>query len=170
MKKLLPVSFLTICLVLLGSSFVSAQTSTVVAYVDGDKILSELPAKLEMDKQLIALRETLEADLAEKEAAFQAYVQDIQDKVKNGELSPKQRAEEDQKIKDQRLELQKEAIVADQELGKKEQELTQPIVDSFNAALAKVAQEKGYAYIVDKKLFLYLGGGIDATEDVKAAM
>ena len=87
-----------------------------------------------------------------------------------GDMSPKEQKEAEAQMQEKQQNLKELTAQAEFKLVQKEQELSKPIIDRFNAALKKVAEEKGYAYIVDKKMFLYMGGGIDATEDIKAAM
>ncbi len=51
-----------------------------------------------------------------------------------------------------------------QQLEKRQKELSDKITSDIQAAIAKVAQQKGLATVVDKIAVLY--GGIDVTEDV----
>lgn len=168
MRKILQLSLLAMSFLAISAADLVAQQQ--IAYVDSDALISELPAKKQMDIELESFQKQLNAKLDEERQKFQLYVQDISAKIQNGELSPKQQQEEEAKAKEMQTEVQKLALKAEQDIAKKEQELSQPIIDSFNAALKKVAEDNGYAYIVDKKLFLYFGGGVDATEQVRAAM
>lgn len=168
MRKILQLSLLMVSFLAIGATTVSAQQQ--IAFVDSDALLSELPARQQMDVELESFQKQLNAKIEEEQKKLQLYVQNISSKIQNGELSPKQQKEEEAKVQEMRTELQKKALKADQDLAKREQELSQPIIDNFNAALQKVAEENGYAYIVDIKMFLYFGGGVDATEAVRAAM
>lgn len=168
MRKILQLSLLTMSFLAISTSAVLAQQQ--VAFVDSDALLSELPARQQMEVELESFQKQLNAKVEEQQKKLQLYIQDVSGKIQNGELSPKQQQEEEAKVQEMRTELQKKALEADQDMARKEQELSQPIIDSFNAALRTVAEEKGYAYILDKKMFLYFGGGVDATEEVRAAM
>jgi len=82
-------------------------------------------------------------------------------------MPPIEQQEAEAKLKKMQEDLQLEAGKADQKLAEKEQVLTKPLYDKFNAALEKVATAKGFAYIIDIKVALYSGGGTDATDFVK---
>lgn len=168
MRKILQLSLLAVNFLAVGMSTTAAQQQ--IAYVDSDALLSELPARKQMDVELESFRKQLNAQVEEEQKKMQLYVQEVAAKIQNGELSPKQQQEEETKVQEMRTALQAKALQADQKLSEKEQELSKPIIDSFNAALKKVAEDNGYTYIVDKQMFLYLGGGIDVTEQVRAAM
>lgn len=168
MRKILNLSLLTISFVALTASVSIAQQQ--IAFVDSDAILSELPERKQMEVELESYQKQLSAKVEEEQKKLQLYYQEVMTKVQAGDLSPKQQQDEETKVQQMQTDLQRNALEADQKLAQKEQELSKPIVDKFNAALKKVAEEKGYAYIVDKKMFLYFGGGVDATADVRAAM
>lgn len=167
MRKILQLSLLGAFLLMLGSTGLSAQQ---IAFVDSEKLLAELPARQIMMTELENYRTELEKGLEVDDTEFKTYVADVMNKINGGELSPKQQTEAEAEIQTRQQKMKELTAQAEFKLAQKEQELSKPIIESFNAAMKKVAEEKGYAYIVDKKMFLYMGGGIDATEDIKAAM
>lgn len=167
MRKILQLSVLGAFLLMLGSTGLSAQE---IAYVNSEKLLAELPARKLMQTELENYRSELEKGLEEEDTAMKTYVADVMNKINEGELSPVQQKEAETEISKLQIKMKQLTAEAERKYAQKEQELSKPIIDSFNAALKKVAEEKGFAYIVDKKVFLYLGGGVDVTEDVKAAM
>lgn len=167
MRKILQLSLLGAFFLMLGSTGLSAQQ---IAYVDSEKLLAELPARKIMMTELENYRTELEKELEADDTAFKTFVADVMNKINGGEMSPKQQTEAEAEIQAKQQKMKELTAQAEFKLAQKEQELSKPIIDSFNAAMKKVAEEKGYAYIVDKKMFLYMEGGIDATEDIKAAM
>ncbi|MEM6376869.1 MAG: OmpH family outer membrane protein [Bacteroidota bacterium] len=167
MRKILQLSLLGAFCLMLGSTGLSAQQ---IAYVDSEKLLAELPDRQIMMTELENYRSELEKELETEDTAFKTFVADIMNKINGGEMSPKEQKEAEAQLQEKQQNLKELTAQAEFKLVQKEQELSKPIIDRFNAALKKVAEEKGYAYIVDKKMFLYMGGGIDATEDIKAAM
>ncbi|RHJ86530.1 OmpH family outer membrane protein [Parabacteroides sp. AM08-6] len=61
--------------------------------------------------------------------------------------------------------------VAQQEFGKKQQELFAPIQEKLRDAIKAVGDEKGYTYILDPQAVLYTGNAaVDATPFVKAKL
>jgi len=153
-------------------AFTSATTiqAQTVAYVNSEDILSEMPAYKQAKSDLEAYGKQLEKLLVQKREEMQKYYTKTMEDVQAGNLTPKQQQEAEAKLQQMQADLQKEASAADQQLLKKEQELTKPIHDTFNEAIKKVAKENSYGYIVDQKLLLYSIGGIDATEKVKTAL
>jgi outer membrane protein len=168
MRKILNLSILTISVLALTATISFAQQQ--IAYVDSEAILADMPERKAMDVELESYQKQLSAQVEEEQKKLQLYYQEVMAKVQRGELSPKQQQEEEAEVQKMQTEVQKTALKADQDLAKKEQDLSAPILAKFNAALESVAKDNNFAYIVDKKLFLYLGGGIDATEKVRAAM
>lgn len=167
MRKILQLSLLGAFFLMLGSTGLTAQQ---IAYVDSEKLLAELPDRQIMLTELENYRSELEKELEVEDAAFKEFVADVMSKINAGDLSPKQQTEAEAEIQTKQQSIKTLTAQAEFKLAQREQELSQPIIDRFNAALKTVAEEKGYAYIVDKKMFLYMGGGIDATEAIKAAM
>jgi outer membrane protein len=61
---------------------------------------------------------------------------------------------------------------AQEEIGKKEQEVLTPIIDKARKAIDEVAVEKGYTYVFDASLgvLLYAKDSEDVMADVKAKL
>ena len=57
-------------------------------------------------------------------------------------------------------------VQCQQRAQQKERELFEPLVQSFEAAVQKVAEAKGLTVVIDKSAVLY--GGQDITQDVIA--
>ena len=149
---------------------VSVNAQTKIAYIVSEDIVPEMPAYKRAKSEVEAYGKQLQKILEGKQLEAQQYYEDIMRKAQNGELTPKQEQEAQTKLQEMQANLQKEAADADQKLVTKEGELTKPLYEELDAALKKVAKEKGYAYILDKKFLLYSEGGIDATEQVKTAL
>jgi len=61
--------------------------------------------------------------------------------------------------------------VAEQDVQKKQQELFTPIQQKVQATIKAVGDEKGYMYIIDPSVLLYIGtSGVDATPLVKSKL
>ena len=62
--------------------------------------------------------------------------------------------------------------VAQEDIGKKQQELYAPIEQKVFTAINAVAKEKGYAYVLDISNggIPYFGGGDDLTADIKSKL
>ena len=75
MRKILQLSLLSFLFLAMGMTSAIAQQK--IAYVDSDAILSELPAKKQMDVELQNYREQLQKALASQEEELRTYVSGI---------------------------------------------------------------------------------------------
>lgn len=149
---------------LLGTSTLTAQQT--IAHVNTDTIILRMDEYAQAASKVNAYSQQLEKKLAAERQQIIAYAQQVQAQMDLGEISDTVAAAAQQRINQMQQAFQQSAGNADRQLAQKEQELVQPVYQKFNSALKAVAKEKGYAYIVDQKMFLYLEGGIDATADV----
>ncbi len=168
MKNMIRGLYLALTMLLLSASITTAQTT--IAYIDAEAIIQEMPefkkARIDVEAHAKQLQKSLEG----KQEKLKAFALDYAQKKQQGVLSPKQEYEMDSTYKVMNAELQKETQNAQQNLAKKENTLMTPVYEKFNSTLKTVATEKKWSYIADKKLFLYLEGGVDATTDVKSKL
>lgn len=165
MKKLFLYALVVACMAITVDA--NAQK---VAYIDAETIIQDMPDYKKAKSEVEAYGKQLQNQLKSEEEKVMKYYQDVMAKAQQGLLSPAQQKQEEEKLQGMQADLQKKAMDADQNLANKEGELTKPLYEKFNQALKDVAKEKGYGYIVDKKLLLYSGGGVDATSSVKAKL
>lgn len=152
---------------LLTAAQVEAQT---IAYVQSENIVQAMPEYKSAMANAEAYGKQLQKQLQEQEQNLMKYYQDVMQKAQNGQLSPAQQKEAEQKLAKMQQELQVAVADAEKRLAEKEQSLLKPIYDKFDTALKAVAKSNGYNYILDKKLLLYSTGGIDATDKVKSQL
>ncbi len=139
-KTLLLVAIFTIGL----GSVASAQK---IAHINTDKLLAEMPATKSMKAQLEKLNKTYRDDIEAMYKKLQAKMQkyEAEGKSQTQEVNQK-RAIEVQK--DRQLIGQAEQT-AGQEMQKKYQEKTLPILKKAEDAIKAVAAEKGIIYVLD---------------------
>lgn len=138
-----------------------------IAYVDTDEVITAMPDYKTTQKSLETFQEKLVQELEEEKRAIAKYYTGVIEQVKLGTITPKQQQEAEAKLQKMQTDLQLKTNQADQRLLDKEKSLTAPLYQQFEEALAAVAKKNSYSYILDKKLMLYSGGGIDATEQMK---
>ncbi len=158
---------LVLCLMAFSTNTYAQQK---IAYVDADQILPNMPEYKRAKAEVESYSKILQKQLEGKQAAMQQYYTDVMTRVQNGTMPPVEQKAAEEKLAKMQEELQTLALKADEDLLKKEQELTKPLYEKFENALKTVAQANGYAYVLDKKLLLYDGGGIDATSKIKAQL
>lgn len=161
MKKIFNLTII-MALAMMISSNVTAQK---VAYIEVDSIVVKMPEFTLAQQGIKAYVQQKEQLMQVKEkqiSAFQQELQLIQDDVNeqtwNEKLAQMQRMQQEyQAVKKQ----------AQQDIGAREQAAMQAIYAKIGAALKQVAKDMGYAYIGDKKMFLYAQEDKNVT---KAAM
>lgn len=145
-----------------------------LAYVDTQKILSQIPEYEQAQNQINTLSakwagevDALRAEVNAMEKAYQA------EKVL---LTPKLQEEREQAIEAKRqeaLNLQRQYFGPEGELFKKRKELIQPIQDQIYNAVQEVAKKKRYDMVLDKSgaiTLLYVSRALDISEDVLEKM
>ena len=103
---------------------------------------------------------------------LQQKYQEFQQKQANGELSPVEAEKQGQALKEEEQTLVAFEQESQQKLMAKSEELLQPMQDKVNNAIKMVAQENGYAYILDisQGSVLYADPTTDVSALVKAKL
>ena len=139
-------------------------------HIDSAALLELMPEKATAEKDLEAFakefQSALEAMAKEYEGkvtAFQAGEKDMIATVRNSKM---------REIADLERRIQEFQQQAQEEIGKKEQEVLTPIIDKARKAIDEVAVAKGYTYIFDSSLgvLLYAKDTEDVMADVKAKL
>lgn len=161
-------SIIFLCTFLSFSTNVQAQQK--IAHINSDELIALMPEYKQAKSEVETYSKVLQKELDDQQAAIQKYLQEVSEKINLGQMSPLEQKDAEAKLTKMKADLQTAAGKADQKLLDKEQKLTKPLYDKFNAALEKVAKANGYAYIFDLKMAMYTGGGIDATSLVKTEL
>lgn len=142
-----------------------------VALVNSNEILQIMPEITAMQGQLKELNDqftkemkTMEDEWTNKYNSYIAQQDSLTENIKT------KRMQELQDIQDR---MQNFSQVAQQDMGKKQQELLAPIQEKLRNAIKAVGDEKGYTYIFDNNplIVLYVGNAaVDATPLVKAKL
>lgn len=139
-------------------------------HIDSAALLELMPEKAKAEKELEEFakefQSALEAMAKEYEgkiAAFQQGEKDMIATVRNTKM---------REIADLERRIQEFQQQAQDEIGKKEQEVLTPIIDKARKAIDQVAEEKGYTYVFDSSLgvLLYAKDTEDIMADVKSKL
>ena len=150
------------------TSFVNAQSK--IAHIDVTQLLSAMPEMKAAEAELKKLQETYRADI-------ESSMTELQNKSTQyeNEAASKTREENEKRV----LELQgfQKSIgeaeqAARQELGKKQAELIQPIMEKAKTAIEKVSAALGFDYVIDAQAGgpLIVSKGKDILPEVKAEL
>ncbi len=158
MKRIVKISFL----LLVAFGIASSAQAQKFGYVNSAAILAEMPEVKQLEANLDALQKQLQKKGQNMVQQLQQDYQAIQQKVANGELSPKMQEEEAKKLEDKQAEIAKfEQDMVKQLQEKRDKEL-QPILEKVNQAIADVAKENGLQFIFDEGVILFA----DESQDV----
>lgn len=138
-----------------------------IAHINTDKLLAEMPETKALKAELEKLRTTYRNDI---EGMFKK----LEAKVKKYEAEGKTQTQEENVKRAQEVQLDRQKIAQaeqtmNQEMAKRYQEKTLPILQKAEDAIKAVAAEKGFIYVMDaspgKGLIVY-----DKGDDILAAV
>lgn len=150
------------------TSFVNAQDK--IAHIDVTQLLSSMPEMKAAEAELKKLQETYSADIESSMTEYKNKTTQYENEA------PSKTREENEK---RAIELQgfEKSIVdaqraAQQELGKKQAELLQPIMEKAKAAIEKVSAAQGFDYVIDAQAGgpIIVAQGKDLLPEVKAEL
>ena len=164
LKKLLLVAVFTI-------GMVGVANAQKTAHINTDKLLAEMPAtkamKAELEKLNKTYRDDIEAMYKKLEAKIKKY--EAESAGQTQEVNQKRAVE----VQQDRLKISQAEQTAGQEMQKKYQEKTVPILKQAEDAIKAVAAEKNITYVLDaapgKGLIVY-DKGEDIYNAVKAKL
>ena len=157
--KILILAFLGLC----GSLFAQQK----IGHINSNDLLLAMPERntieteirayaTQLENQLLAMQKELETKYQE----FQASQETMSESIRSVKL---------QEMNDLETRLKDFQATAQEDLTKKEKELSDPLVNKAKAAIEKVAKDNGYTYILDSGvgIILYMEDSDDITGLVK---
>ncbi len=135
-----------------------------IASMDYEQVLSQMPETKKATADLEAFSKAKGDDLKKQATAWQAEVQKYQ--AEGGKMTEDQRKAKEADLQKKQQSLQQLQATAENDLAQKRDAALKPIVDKLNAAVAKVAKQNGWEFVVESSAFIYKGGA-DATSAVK---
>jgi len=144
MKKLLKVALIAICLV---SAIDVAQAQVKIGYINFAQLIDQMPetAKVKTDrdayqKQFMDQLTAMNTEYQQKLTIYQKDRATMTDAV---------RTAKETELSDLQKRMQTYSNDAQQKVEAKVNELTKPLFDKARGAVALVAKEKGYNYVLD---------------------
>lgn len=121
-----------------------------IRYIDSQKILEGYPEFQAAQKKIEELRQSYETEFTQ----MQQQAQKLYDEIQNQSLllSPEKKAEKENELQMLATQLERyqyEKLGPQGELYKKNQEITQPIIDKITQIIRKIGDEEGYDFILD---------------------
>jgi outer membrane protein len=164
MKKIVNLTII-MALAMMMSSNVIAQK---IAYINADSLVVKMPEFTIAQKQIEEYAQQKQKLIQLKEQQIVAFQQELQ--LIQNDVSEKVWGEKVAQLQRMQQEFQYTQQQAQQDITVRENAALNAIYARINSALVIVAKEKGYAYIADKKMFLYAQVDKDVTEAVKVIL
>ena len=159
---------LAIAIVLFIGTQVSAQSK--VAHIDVQALMTTMPEMKTAQDQMKKIQETYDKDYKNMVTEYQTKLQKYEQEAPTaGDALNETRSKEMQNMGSR---IQQFEQTAKKELGQKEMDLYKPIMEKAQAAIKKVAKEKGFNYVIDATLGsgLLVADGTDLLADVKKSL
>lgn len=156
----------------LAIAFSTAVMAQKIGYCNSAALVQDLPEVKQADSDLQAFQAQLTKKGQEMVAALQTKAKDLEDKKAAGTISPKEYESKatDLKAEEEKIASYEQEVYA--QLGKKKEELYQPVLDRVNKALTDVAKELGYLLVIDSStgVMLYAEETLDVTKAVRTKL
>ncbi len=159
---------LAIAFVLFIGTQVSAQSK--VAHIDVQALMTAMPEMKTAQDQMKKIQETYDKDYKNMVAEYQTKLQKYEQEAPTaGDVLNETRSKE---MQDMGARIQQFQQTAQKELGQKEVDLIKPIMEKAQAAIKKVAKEKGFNYVLDATTGsgVLVAEGTDLLADVKKSL
>ncbi len=140
-------------------------------HVNIQKLVAELPDKLEADKKLQEEAQKLEQNLKVMNEELDTKYTDYMEK--RDTLPELIRATKEKEIQEISQRLQNFQMLAQQNLQQQEQQLLQPIIEKVQKAIDEVGTENGFIYIFDvssRVVVYHSEKSVDVSEMVKTKL
>lgn len=124
-----------------------SQSATKFGYIDSNEILSMMPETDSLQNELKAYADYLDQQMQTMGMEYQTKVTEYQENVNT--MSDLIRQTKEKEITDLQARIQAFQQSADQDLGAKQAELFNPLIEKVKNAITEVGKENGYTYIFD---------------------
>jgi outer membrane protein len=136
------------------STTVMAQKGAKVGHINSNELLTAMPERTAVQKDLEEYANELKATLDVMRKEYEAKVGDFQGK--QDVMTDVIKETKIKEITDLEKRITEFQQTAEADLQKKEQSLLQPIIDKAKNAINDVAKENGYTYVLDSSVGVVL--------------
>ncbi|MGI4728220.1 MAG: OmpH family outer membrane protein [Janthinobacterium lividum] len=167
MKKLFKVALVAGCLFFAGN-FAKAQSK--IGYINVNQVVDQMPETKTIQKQIQDYQKTFVDQLTAMNNELQTNAQGYD--AKKASMTDAARTAKEAELQDQNKRLQDYQTKAQQQVGDKSKQLSDPLLLKVRTAIQNVAKEKGYTYVFDtaQTELLVSQPGDDLMPSVKARL
>ncbi|OOQ61171.1 OmpH family outer membrane protein [Mucilaginibacter pedocola] len=144
MKKLFKVALVAAGMLFAGNF---AQAQSKIGHINFEQLVGLMPETKTLSAQIDAYKQTFVTQLTTMNTELQAKLKDYNDK--KATMTDAVRVAKENELQDLNKRFQDYQNTAQQSVETKGNELTKPLVDKARAAVAAIAKEKGYAYVLN---------------------
>lgn len=140
-----------------------------IAYINTQEVFSQMPELSEVESKFATRQEKIRKDLQDMEGEYQRKLAEFQ---KDTTTVTQSMLESRRKELDQIQErYEKYAQDSQKELAEYQQELVAPLQQKLQKAIQKIGADKGYTYIIEAGVLLYVApGAVNVGDLVKAEL
>jgi outer membrane protein len=156
-----------------AGTHVSGKPGEGIAYVNIDTVIFNFDMANDRKNDLLAKKNSAEAELNSKGEAYQKGVNDYQDKVNKGLVTRSAAQQIEQALMQQQQEVVSLRDKLQQDLMEEQNVMNRQVIDYITKFLEENKSEYNYQYILGKSfgsLVLYSDQGLDITKQVLAAL
>lgn len=163
MKKL-AIMLLALCMMGTASNYTHAQTK--IGHLDSAELLQSLPEWQTAQKEVQTFMEMKKKDLEAKQQSLVEDYNKLVEQDNKGLLTPMDKQKKGEELQKRQEALQQDQAKAEDEVANKQMQLTDPLRKKVTDAIAAVAKEKGYNYVIDNSAGVLLYDS--PTDDIAA--
>ncbi len=144
------ISGLVIAALVVFGGWSQSQAQAKIRYVNSQRILSEFPEALEIQKKLDEIRAGYEGEYNDMLQRYENLIKEIENQSLL--LSPEKKAEKEKEGQELGMAIEQfryQKLGPQGELYKKNLELTQPLYDKIDQIIQRVGDEEEYDFILD---------------------
>jgi len=170
MKKLLKVAIVALIAVSAGSI---AKAQTKIGYINMSALVDQMPDTKGIRTQLETYNKQFQDSFTAMTTEYQSKGQQYE--AQRATMTDAVRTAKEGELQDLQKRIQAFQQDAQQKVAAKTNELSKPLFDKMRAAVAAVAKEKGYSYVINTsasqdELLLVSPPGDDLAPEVKAKL
>ncbi len=167
MKKLLKVALVAVCILFAGNV---AKAQTKIGYINFDQLVDQLPETKVIRTQLETYNKQFQDQYTAMTSEYQTKGQAYE--AQRATMTDAVRSAKEAELSDIQKRIQSFQQDAQQKVQAKTTELSKPLFDKIRAAVAQVAKEKGYSYVINSAQtdLIVSPPSDDLTADVKTKL
>ncbi len=139
-------------------------TGPKIAVIDLRRAIAETEAGLRVQAQLKRIFDVRQGELETKNHQLQTDKEALEKEAQSGKTPKEALQKKYERLLQADAELQRLQGEAQREMARKEQELTNPIVQGIIAAVKRIADQEGFEMVLEKSAVPYFRGDLEVTD------